>query len=384
MISLARANLVHDWRRHATAIVVLVLAGLLMTSQLGLVTGFIESQTQLIRQLQADLIIERSRTASRGGGPFGGFGPAMVETRHISHILMHPDVVSAEPYSRNGGRGQWRNDQGVNEYVDVRIADPDDDSLTYLRRFPEEVRDVLRVPGHIVATSEAARKLQVKVGDTGNFNDSPATIGAIIDGIPGAFIPIVFVSSQTARLTNSAPASRWSTNFLVGLKPDADATRVAAELNRMLAERRLTAVLPQDFASSYGLTQLFSSSFGWILLGSAAFGLVVGCGIASQTLRGAFLAQLREFGSLRALGVSRARMALVAMEQAALTGLAAVPITLFLSFVVRTIAQQFDIVLGLSPTLLIGTSVLLLAVAIIAGLISLTAVTKVEPAELLR
>ena len=77
-------------------------------------------------------------------------------------------------------------------------------------------------------------------------------------------------------------------------------------------------------------------------------------------------------------------MAAVAMEQAWWTGLAAVPIAALLAHAIRIIARNFDIVIGLPNELLIGTSILLLVVALIAGLISLTAVTRVEPAELLR
>jgi putative ABC transport system permease protein len=146
----------------------------------------------------------------------------------------------------------------------------------------------------------------------------------------------------------------------------------------------LEAVKPEDYASGEGINQLLTSSFGWILMGSAIFGLIVGCGVASQTLRGAFLAQLTEFGALRALGVSKGRMALVALEQAWWTGLLSIPIAAILAHGIRLIAMQFDLTIALPNGLLMATSALLLLVALFAGLISLTAVTRVEPAELLR
>ena len=380
MISLARANLIHDWQRHVTAIVVLVLAGLLMMTQLGLVGGFAESSSELQRQLRADVVvIPATRTSFRGFSRRGS-----IPTRRVGQIWMHNDVELVQAYSPRQGSGQWLTEDGSSEFVLIYTMDPGEGSMTFPRRFPESVREVLATQGMVVIPRSTARALDVDVGSTGEINGKTVLVGAVVDGLPGGFRRPVFASPQTTRELSSSRTQRFVTSYLVSLKEGAEVDRVIAEMNQSLSRYGMQAIRPQDYASGQGITELITSTFGWILIGSAVFGLVVGCGIASQTLRGAFLAQLREFGSLRALGVSRARMAAVAMEQAFLTGVVSVPVAIVLSHALRIVARQFDIVIALPTELVIGTSALLLLVALIAGVVSLTAVTRVEPAELLR
>ena len=380
MISLARANLIHDWQRHVTAIVVLVLAGLLMMTQLGLVGGFAESSSELQRQLRADVVvIPATRTSFRGFGRRG-----TIPTRRVGQIWMHNDVELVQGYSPRQGAGQWLTEDGSSEFVLIYTMDPGEGSMTFPRRFPESVREVLATQGMVVIPRSTARALDVDVGSSGEINGKTVIVGAVVDGLPGGFRQPVFASPQTTRELSSSRAPQSVMSYLVRLREGADIDRVIEEMNQLLSRYRMQAIRPQDYAAGQGITELITSSFGWILIGSAIFGLVVGCGIASQTLRGAFLAQLREFGSLRALGVGKARMAAVAMEQALLTGVVSVPIAIILSHALRVVARQFDIVIALPNELVIGTSALLLLVALIAGVVSLTAVTRVEPAELLR
>lgn len=383
MISLARANLIHDWRRHATAIVVLVLAGLLMTIQLGLVLGFAEASGELKRQLRADIVVTpKSPPRGRAFG-FGAFN--RIDPRFEGLIWMHPDVAEVQEYREGFASATWYRDDGTRTRVRINTLDPGETSMTYPARFPDVLRPVLATPGAIVLPRSSARSLGVAVGDTAELGNIKVIVGGIVNALPGGgFGTPVFVSAQTARLVSSAGPGQFVSSYLVRLKHQKETDRVIDELNAMLRRANLQAARPRELASSAGVGELLTTTFGWILMGSAVFGLIVGCGIASQTLRGAFLAQLKEFGSLRALGVGRGRMALVALEQAWWTGLASIPIAIFLAFVVRAAARQFDITIALPTNLIVGSSVLLLAVALFAGFISLTAVNKVEPAELLR
>ena len=383
MISLARANLIHDWRRHATAIVVLVLAGLLMTIQLGLVLGFAEASGELKRQLRADIVVTpKSPPRGRAFG-FGGFN--RIDPRFEGLIWMHPDVAEVQEYREGFAGATWYRDDGTRTSVRINTLDPGETSMTYPARFPDVLRPVLATPGAIVLPRSSARSLGVAVGDTAELGNVKVIVGGIVNALPGGgFGTPVFASAQTARLISTAGPGRFVSSYLVRLKHPEETDRVIDELNAMLRRANLEAARPRELASSVGVGELLATTFGWILMGSAGFGLIVGCGIASQTLRGAFLAQLKEFGSLRALGVGRGRMALVALEQAWWTGLASIPIAVFLAFVVRAAARQFDITIALPTHLIVGSSVLLLVVALFAGFISLTAVNKVEPAELLR
>ena len=97
VISLARANLLHGWRRHFTAVAVLVLAGLLMTIQLGFVLGFMQSFSEVERQVRADLVVHPQ---AGPGGPVDGGGFLLggaFDPHHEDLVWMHPAVASVEP-----------------------------------------------------------------------------------------------------------------------------------------------------------------------------------------------------------------------------------------------------------------------------------------------
>jgi putative ABC transport system permease protein len=379
MISLARANLVHDWRRHATAIVVLVLAGLLMTIQLGFVLGFMEGMSEFQRQLRADIVVHAK--ARSGGGLYSGGGS--IDPRHEGKVWMHPNVTDVQQFNSRSGRSMWLREDDSRAYVFTSIVDPAENSMTFPRRFPDSLRDILATPGMIVLPRSVLKDLRVDLGDEATVGDTTVIVGGIVNGLSGSFGSTIYVSPSTFRLISGSP-QRVPEMFLIRVDDPAETDRIISELNSLLADANLQASRPADVATSSGLSQLLTSGPGSILIGSAIFALVVGCGIASQTLRGAFLAQIKEFGALRALGVSRKRMALVAMEQAWWTGVASIPIAALVAYMIRVLGLQFDIVIALPANLMIGTSTLLLLIALFAGLISLTAVMRVEPAELLK
>ncbi|RLV59879.1 ABC transporter permease [Parashewanella curva] len=391
MISLARANLIHDWKRHATAIVVLVLAGLLMTIQLGFVFGFSKSFSEIQSQLRADLVI----TKDSGDSRFQFYGGS-IDNRFQDLVWMHPDVEDVKPWSNSGGSGQWKNIDtdsekqilndnsgfGYGNYVSIVPVDPSETSLDFPRFFPDAIRKVIETPGVVVLSRASARELNTGFGQKALLGNLEVTVGAVINGLSSGFQARVFTSPQTLQLIGSGGRNN-PTLFLVKLKAGAAKQQVLQQLNKMLVQHQLKATTVEDSASSAGFAQVLQGN-GRMLIGSAAFALLVGCAIASQTLRGAFLAQIKEFGSLRALGVKRRILAYVAMEQAFWTGIVSIPIAAVLAHILRVVMGLFDISIHIPFFLLASSSALLLIVALIAGLVSLTAVFKAQPAELLR
>lgn len=77
---------------------VLVLAGLLMTIQLGFVAGFMESFTALQRQTRADIVVKPGSYSGSLGRFSRARGTQSVEERFHGAIWMHPDVIGVEPF----------------------------------------------------------------------------------------------------------------------------------------------------------------------------------------------------------------------------------------------------------------------------------------------
>jgi putative ABC transport system permease protein len=116
----------------------------------------------------------------------------------------------------------------------------------------------------------------------------------------------------------------------------------------------------------------------------SVIGFVIGVVITWQTLRGAILANIKEFASLRALGVSIGDLRAVVMELSFWVGILGIGMAAVLMVGITLAAQSANIPMGYEAGSLIQTGVLLLLIAIGSGALTLGALKKGEPADLLK
>ena len=113
-------------------------------------------------------------------------------------------------------------------------------------------------------------------------------------------------------------------------------------------------------------------------------GFLIGIGITSQTLRGAILANIKEFASLRALGVSMGALRLIVLELSFWVGVAGLAATAVFTTIIATLARNGGLPMGFPLGWVVGVAILLLVIALGSGLMSLGILKKSQPADLLR
>ena len=123
---------------------------------------------------------------------------------------------------------------------------------------------------------------------------------------------------------------------------------------------------------------------GVLLLFLNVMAVVIGVGITSQTLRGAILSNIREFASLRALGISMGSLRLIIIELSAWTGVAGILAAGVLTGLVALAAgaSGLPIVVRLQPALIVSAT--LLIIAVISGVMAMGILKRSQPADLLR
>jgi putative ABC transport system permease protein len=170
---------------------------------------------------------------------------------------------------------------------------------------------------------------------------------------------------------------------LVGLAADADPGLAKADLEAMAggAFKPITAV---ELSAMSQLYWLLESGTGAGFLFSTGLGLLVGVAIASQSLRAAMLASLREYATLRALGIPLAALRHVVLEQSFWIGAAGLATTLVLTSAVWAAATAGDVAIAVTWWAVLSTSALTLGVSLVSGLLSLGPLLRTEPADLLR
>jgi putative ABC transport system permease protein len=169
---------------------------------------------------------------------------------------------------------------------------------------------------------------------------------------------------------------------LVGVQPGADVAAVAAELQRRAPE---TKVMTRAAYRRSIITYLLTKSPIGITFGtSTLFGLIVGFVIVALSMFSAVVDNLREFGTLKAIGATTwdlAKLLLVQSVAYALLG------TLIGLAVVTRIAEGIrspKLAVILPPELLVGTTVLMVLLCITASSLALLRIRNIEPAMVFR
>ena len=129
---------------------------------------------------------------------------------------------------------------------------------------------------------------------------------------------------------------------------------------------------------------LLETGMGVGVLFSVLVGVIVGVVITSQTLRAVILNSLREFATLRALGVPVAALRGIVLELAFWIGVLGLVGTAIAGGLAAVIARQAEVSLYFPWWALAATIVYTFVVALASGFVALRTLYATEPAELLR
>ena len=389
-MSLALSTLIYEWRRYLAAIISLAAAGLIVLSMVGLFMGIGQAFNAPITKSPADImVLSPKATALFSGG-------AGLPRRIIPQIYMHPGV--AEVMDLEGSGGLWQNDpnsatskrkgpgaQAQRTFVQSFAVDTSEGSVTLPTDFGPDVRAALDEP-YAIAIDETARgSLGVELGDKASLNGHTVKVRYLLHGYANIANAMVFMSRQTARLLGIGNSGPRVGPLMVKLKNPADALKIRDELNASPnAKNSYRAWTRAELAEANQQQLLKNNIIGIMLIGGLIIGGFVGMVITWQTLRGAIYANIKEFASLRALGVSMTSLRGVIMELSFWVGVAGLVVTFFLIWGTTVLAGFGGLPMAYPIQWVVIVAVLLLIVAVVAGFLSLGILKKSQPADLLR
>ena len=380
-MSLALATLLHEWRRYLAAVLALAFSGVLILSQVGLVTGILTAYTATIDRSPADIVIMPPKAQSLMGTTV-----AEVPSRIRPRMYLHPEVAAVDTWEVN--IADWTNipkagGEQVRTYARVAMVDPTPGSVTLPTDFPEAARRALETPMVVVVDASALKKLGVAIGDPVILRGQTLQVAATVTGYANIEIPTAFVSRDTLIRLRMLTSGDRSGLLLLKLKHPERAAEVRDFLNAQ-ANGEYRAWLPKDLSRANGAEFMQEQVVGILLGFSLVLALLIGIGITSQTLRGAVASNIREFASLRALGVSMGALRGVVVELAFWVGIAGLLVTALLMGCVLAAARLNNIAMSLPLAYVGEVAVLLMAIALVSGFLSLGALSRSQPAELLR
>jgi putative ABC transport system permease protein len=379
-MSLALATLLYEWRRYTAAIVALAFSGLLILAQVGMFTGIVRAVTANVERSRADVIVMAPKSENLMGG--SNSLPARIQPL----IYMNPNVL--EVASMQGSWGGWKSipkdgAKQVSEGVQVIAVDPRPGAVTLPTDYTEEVRQALMEPYAVVVDKTAVAALGVKVGDMATINGRTVHLRALLTTYPNVNNKQVVMSRDSLRLLGMAGGDDKTGPLMVRIKDPAQAEIVRDQLNAASHDAYRAWTRP-ELAKANEAAIMKEQIIGLFLGFSVFLGFLIGVGITSQTLRGAILASIKEFASLRALGVSMGALRGIVLELSFWVGVAGLFATAFLTWAVALLAAAKGVPMDFPPSWITGVGVLLLVIAMASGLLALGILKKSQPADLLR
>jgi len=385
VIRLARRHLFEDLPRLFASLGGIVFAVTLVMVQTGIYTGFVRSTSLLIENARADIwVAAREMSFLEVTLP--------IPYSWLASVRSVEGVALAEPLVIR--TIVWKNPKGELTYGRVIGFDTEG---TLLRVGGASGKD-MRVVGRGASFAADAGQLETLgvsgVGATGTVREHETHLVALTQETQPIISPTFFYTSIRNAATWSpatmkelvhdpfAPASQADSplNYiLVELKTGADLGATQAALERALPKARAFSRQQMlDITRAYWIKR---TNLGFILSLGALLGLLVGAVVVSQILYTSVNEHLREYGTLKALGISDASIyASLIWQAVAMAAFGYLP-ALVLSNVVAIYARSSR---GVTIEITPGGAALVFALTILmcvgAAVFAVQRATRVDPA----
>ena len=376
MVALARKTLIHEWRRFLPAAVAVAFSGLLLLMQAALMLGIFGSAAVYIDQSGGDLWVGYPGTQSiELGRPI----PRDSEMR----LLMDSSVRRVEPFQWIDADWRGPADRGGLS-VFVSGIDAHADGMLYARVLEPALRQRLLEPDAVIVDRADLPKLGMKIGDSAVINGRRVHLVGAGSGLRALGGINVLSSVDTARrLDNDHPDTDNVAYYVVQLAHPVDAEAVAKRLSAA-SGGRYAVWTREAFARRAVGYWMFGTGAGLGVLFLSAVVFLAGAVITSQTLMGAVAGSIREYATLRALGVSIGGLRAVVLEQAGWVGVCGLLAGLTVGALALLLARNQDVPVELTALSILLCSALVMAIALLSGLLAVRSLRRADPATLMR
>jgi putative ABC transport system permease protein len=349
MPPLAQRNLFHDKVRLAVTLTGIVFAVVLIVVQIGLFIGFSTTTSGLIDHSGADIWIGPKHVPYiEQATPFS--------ERKLYQVLATPGVEDAQKYIVRFS--DWQRPDGGHEGIQVVGFNPDSKYGAPWNVVAGRVED-LKAPDAVMVDRFYAAKLGVsEVGQTFEIQGRRARVVGFTSGIRAfTTTPYVFTTFKNAQ--GYARLQEDQTLYiLVKARRGVDLGRLKYDLAQRV--RDVDVYTKPEFSHMTRFYWMFSTGAGIAVLLAALLGLVVGVVVVAQTIYATTIDHLREYGTLKAM--------------------VGYLIGMVVSVFVVHGSQKGGASILLPWPMAVGMLGLTLFMCIIAAIVSINKVTRIDPA----
>jgi putative ABC transport system permease protein len=221
----------------------------------------------------------------------------------------------------------------------------------------------------------------LNVGSVREVGGRLVHVGAFTWGLLPFGPSYAFAEYDFARLMLHVDSDR--THFiLVGVKPGASVANVKEQIQRSHPE--VLVLTRAEFEKSTLHYILVRTAIGVTLGTSAAFGLIIGFVIVALTMFSAVVDNIREFGTLKAIGATTWDLAKLLFAQAIAFALLGTLVGLALVTNIASAIRSPTFAMVITPELALGTAAVMVILCLAASSFALIRLRKLEPAMVFR
>jgi putative ABC transport system permease protein len=371
---IALRNLLYDRRRFAASVAGVCFSVTLVIVQLGLFVGLAANSSQVIDRSPGNIWITGRRTGNfQWGQP--------IPKRTLAVARSTPGVAWAQELIV--GWTQLRHPYGGSQQLEVVGFD-----LASHVGAPWNLvagsLDTLSLPGRIVLDRSSMEKVgPFQVGDYRELLAHRVRIAAVTEGITSfTTVPFVFASVPTARQLTGYLAPDETVYVVVGVAPHAAAAATVQALRQRLPH--VDVFTRQAFSSRTRRYWMLETGMGIGFLLTSALAIAVGAVIMSQAIYAATSEHFPEYGTLKAMGMSRCNLGAVIVGQGVVAGLVGSLVGCLIGAAVVTAIRQRGLEAVLTGELAGVTVVAALFTSALAAATSVKRVWTLEPAVVFR
>jgi putative ABC transport system permease protein len=361
----------HRLRLLATLLGV-VFATILCNQALGTMFGLMDKVAMVVRRTEADIwIVPRGTQALMGS--------KVIPISSVYAARGVPGVALAMPLLFAGGSIRLPN--GGSEPIQlIGTAAPHFIGGPW-NLVQGRVEDLGGSATIIMEDSERETYGGVNIGSRREINERLTTIVGFTWGLAGIGANYAFAEYDYARELGNVPSDQTSFG-VVRLSPGADAETVRAAIAAAAPD---TTVLTKSQLDDVLMNNLLRvSPIGVTFSAIAGFGVVIGFIIVSLSIFSAVSDNLREFGTLKAVGARSFDLALLMFAQAVAYGVLGSLIGLGMELGIARAISSAKLFLIIPPWLLLASLLLMTFMCLAASFFSLIRLWRVEPGMVFR
>ena len=374
-VPLAWRNLMEKPWRLATSLCGVAFAVILIFIEVGFMNAVYDSQTQLVRSLNADLIVTSPfKINTAPSRPF--------PHNRLIQSLNFEGVQAAYPVYLDDYNSVWKNAKNGIEYPIIAVAfDPSEPAFLdeRIQRFARRLHD-----DEAVLIDGKSRDFygELKAGQAAEFNGKQTHIVGVFEMGSAMRWDGVTIMSDQAFFEYFAFRNASQVDLgLLKLAPGVDPEKVQRELQAALGEDvaiRTKEEMEDLIRVYWGQTK----AIGKVFSAGAAVGFLIGVMICYQILFSGVTERLPQYATLRAIGYSNAYLFKIVLQEALLLSILGFVPGVLVSLAAYRVLEAFSgLAMNLTWARMIPVLLLTIGMCCVSGVIAARKAMRLDPAE---